>query len=47
MPFEKTLGVVLSVRKKYALTQTTWYMIYVSGYRDVYFEDEITLIQES
>ena len=46
MPFEKMLGVVLNVRKKYAETQTTWYTVYVSGYSDVYFEDEITLVQE-
>jgi len=46
MPFEKVLGVVLNVRKKYAETQTTWYTVYVSGYSDVYYEDEITLVQE-
>ena len=46
MPYEKTLGIVLSVRKKYAKTKTTCYMIFVAGSSDLYFEDEVVLVQE-
>jgi len=44
-PFRKSLGLVIGERSKYSDVGTTWYQVWVNGATDIYFLDEIELIQ--
>ena len=57
-PFSRNLGLVISIRSAYPSSghsfehkimessKTKWYRVWVAGYEDTYFEDEIQLVQE-